>query len=40
MIDCMIASVAHRYNAGLLASDADLRRVAEVIGIPLADDHS
>ncbi len=40
MIDCMIASVAHRYNATLLASDTDLRRVAEVIGIPLDDEHS
>lgn len=39
MIDCMIASVAHRYNATLLASDADLQRVAQVIGIPLDDDH-
>ena len=35
MIDCMIASVAHRHNAGLLASDPDLQRVAQVIGIPL-----
>ena len=35
MIDCMIASVAHRHNASLLASDADLRRVAQVIGVPL-----
>jgi hypothetical protein len=40
MIDCMIASVAHRHNAVLLASDSDLRRVAEVIGIPLDDDHA
>ena len=39
MIDCMIASVAHRYNATLLASDADLQRVAQVIGIPLDGDH-
>ena len=40
MIDCMIASVARRHNASLLASDADLRRVAQVIGIPLDNDHS
>ena len=39
MIDCMIASVARRHNAGLLASDTDLRRVAEVIGIPLDNEH-
>ena len=39
MIDCLIASVAHRYNASLLTSDADLERVAQVIGIPLDDDH-
>ena len=40
MIDCMIASVAHRFNASLLASDADLHRVAQVIGIPLDNEHS
>ena len=40
MIDCMIASVAHRYDATLLASDADLHRVAQVIGIPLDNEHS
>ena len=39
MIDCMIASVAHRNGATLLASDTDLHRVARVIGIPLDDDH-
>jgi len=39
-IDCMVASVAHRYNAILLASDADLRRVAEAIGVPLDSEHS
>lgn len=36
MIDCMIASVAHRYGASLLALDADLSRVAEVVGVELA----
>jgi len=33
MIDCMIASVAHRRGAALLAFDADLTRIADVIGI-------
>jgi predicted nucleic acid-binding protein len=35
MIDCMIASVAARREASLLAHDADLDRVARVIGIDL-----
>jgi predicted nucleic acid-binding protein len=33
MVDCMIAAVAWRRGAGLLAHDADLDRVARVIGI-------
>lgn len=33
MVDCMIASVAHRSEASLLALDADLARVAAVVGI-------
>ena len=33
MVDCMVATVAHRYGAALLAQDADLERVARVIGI-------
>jgi predicted nucleic acid-binding protein len=37
MIDCMIASVAQRYGATLLAADADLSRVAEVVGIDMDD---
>ena len=37
MIDCVIASVAHRYDATLLAFDADLARVARVMGIELDD---
>ena len=37
MIDCMIASVAHRQRASLLACDADLHRVAGVIGIEMDD---
>ena len=35
MVDCMIASVAHRHRAMLLTADADLNRVAPVIGIEL-----
>ncbi len=35
MIDCMIASVAHRHRASLLAWDSDLNRVAGVIGIEM-----
>lgn len=35
LIDCMIAAVAHRYGASLLACDRDLRRVAEVVGLPM-----
>ena len=37
MVDCMIASVAHREGAALLALDADLQRVADVVGIELDD---
>lgn len=37
MIDCMIAAVASRRGARLLAQDADLCRVAQVIGIDLDD---
>ena len=35
MVDCMIASVAHRHGASILARDADLVRVAGVMGIAL-----
>jgi predicted nucleic acid-binding protein len=35
MIDCMIAAVAWRHGATLLCRDADLNRVANVIGIDL-----
>ena len=35
LIDCMIASVALRNQATLLAADADLSRVAEIVGIDL-----
>jgi predicted nucleic acid-binding protein len=37
MVDCMIASVAQRHKATLLAADADLNRVATVVGIDLDD---
>jgi predicted nucleic acid-binding protein len=35
MVDCMIASVAARNAATLLAHDAELNRVAEVVGIDM-----
>jgi predicted nucleic acid-binding protein len=35
MIDCMIASVAQRHHATLLAADVDLSRVADIVGIDL-----
>ena len=35
LVDCMIAAVAWRHRATLLACDADLDRVASVIGIEL-----
>jgi predicted nucleic acid-binding protein len=35
LVDCMIAAVAWRFKATLLACDADLDRVARVIGIEL-----
>lgn len=35
LLDCMIASVASRRQAALLAFDADLSRVALVVGIEL-----
>jgi predicted nucleic acid-binding protein len=37
MVDCMIASVAWRREAAVLAYDADVDRVARVIGIELDD---
>ncbi len=37
LIDCMIASVAHRYHAMLLAADADLVRLAAIVGIDVDD---
>ena len=37
MVDCMIASVAWRRDATLLAHDADMDRVARVIGIDIDD---
>jgi predicted nucleic acid-binding protein len=35
MVDCMIAAVAWRNEAALLARDADLERVARVAGLHL-----
>jgi predicted nucleic acid-binding protein len=35
MVDCMIAAVARRHQATLLACDSDLEHVAGVIGIDL-----
>jgi len=35
LIDCMIASVALRHGAALLAHDADLTRVAKVVGLEI-----
>jgi predicted nucleic acid-binding protein len=35
LVDCMIAAVARRHQATLLACDADLDRVARVTGIAL-----
>ena len=35
MVDCLIASVARRHDATLLAQDIDLSRVARVVGIDL-----
>ena len=37
LIDCMIASVAHRHHATLLAADADLVRLAAIVGIDVDD---
>ena len=37
MVDCMIASVALRHRATLLAADAGLSRVAAIVGIDLDD---
>ena len=35
LIDCLIAAVAWRRGATLLAADVDLHRVAEVIGVAI-----
>jgi len=37
MVDCMIAAVAWRTGASLLANDADLHRIAVTVGINLDD---
>jgi predicted nucleic acid-binding protein len=35
MLDCMIAAVAWRHGASLLAQDVDLHRLGQIIGIEL-----
>jgi predicted nucleic acid-binding protein len=35
MVDCMIAAVAGRHGAALLASDVDMERIAPVAGVAL-----
>lgn len=35
IVDCMIASVARRHRASVLAGDADMSRVAKVAGIDM-----
>jgi predicted nucleic acid-binding protein len=35
MLDCMIASVAARHGASVLALDVDFARMAGVVGVPL-----
>src|SRR5437763_17068723 len=35
MVDCMIAAVAWRHGAALLAQDVDLERLAQIVGIEL-----
>jgi predicted nucleic acid-binding protein len=35
MVDCLIAAVAWRNGASLLAQDVDLRRLGEIVGIEL-----
>lgn len=37
MVDCMIAAVAHRAGASVLAADRDLDHVCRVLGVPRAD---
>ena len=35
MVDCMIAAVAWRHDASLLAQDVDLQRLGQIVGIEL-----
>jgi predicted nucleic acid-binding protein len=37
LIDCMIAAVALRHGAAMLAGDADMTRVGRVVGVHLDD---
>jgi predicted nucleic acid-binding protein len=38
LVDCLVASVARRHGATLLTADADLRRIARVVGLELDAD--
>jgi predicted nucleic acid-binding protein len=38
LVDCMIAAVAWRHGASVLAQDSDLQRLAQIVGIEL--DHA
>ena len=35
MVDCMIAAVAWRHGASLLAQDVDLQRLGQIVGIEM-----
>jgi predicted nucleic acid-binding protein len=35
LVDCLVATIAWRHGAHLLAHDVDLDRVARVIGVPM-----
>lgn len=37
MVDCMIASVALRHGAAILAHDADFARMSDVVALDLDD---
>jgi hypothetical protein len=37
MVDCLIAAVASRHGAAILACDVDMTRVGQVVGIDLDD---
>lgn len=35
MVDCMIATVAWRHGASLLAQDSDLQRLGQIVGVDM-----